>query len=240
MRLIILAAVLLVFSTLHTARADTDALASNANIPLAQRYAAVESEIASLLESLQSEYRTKLNTAKQQHDGRIARLYENAPSVFDRSGREKALHRQHRERRGDLDREYNAARDNIHALRATAVTQLSKNGIVAADIRRSINTFDTASADRGGIANSPASGLAGSVGGNDAPPEPGDTNSGITSRPDSGSENRAADSEIDMPRFDQDKGSYTWSDGTMTSAIAPDGSVGKVSDKGDIVFEDGS
>ncbi len=43
-----------------------------------------------------------------------------------------------------------------------------------------------------------------------------------------------------QPTYDKEAGAYVWGDGTRVRATAPDGSVGKVNEKGDIVYSDGT
>ncbi len=55
-----------------------------------------------------------------------------------------------------------------------------------------------------------------------------------------GSSGSAAGAGVDQPEFDSDSGTYSWDDGTTVRGIGPDGEVGQVNDKGDIVFNDGT
>jgi len=265
MRQIILGAVLCVSLPFQTVIADTDAIATNSNKPFKEKYAAIDAEIDGLLESLQTEYRSNLDEAKKWHGERKAQLYENAPGVFERADQERALNKKYNARRRDLEQEHALAKKDIYALRTKARRQLSRNSAVEVAVWDSMQSFDTKSTIPGVAMDSPAGTSVGETGPGHAsgvnesdigalPPRLGQTNS-ATPEPGSGSamggggqaaavgsgpKVSAVESASDIPKFDEDKGSFGWSDGTTTTAIGPGGSTGKVSDKGDVVFGDGT
>ena len=62
---------------------------------------------------------------------------------------------------------------------------------------------------------------------------------------DTGLEASAADqgyggSGVDAPKLSEDGRSFSWGDGTQVRAIGPDGQVGTVNEKGDIIYADGT
>lgn len=260
MRQTILGVVFCISLLFHTALADTGAIATNSDKPFKEKYAAIDVEIDGQLETLEAKYKNELDEEYRQHKKRLAQLYKDVPNVFDRSGQEKALHKKYSGRRKELQKEFDAKRREIYALRSTARNQLTMNNAVDVGVWNSVKTFDTTPIDRTGAAGSPtgshvtgpaissaeASASAETLGSNstsqagDRPGETFGSTEGAPRATDSAPQPSFAGASTDVPRFDQDKNSFTWADGTRVDAIGPDGSVGEVNDKGDIVFDDGT
>lgn len=63
---------------------------------------------------------------------------------------------------------------------------------------------------------------------------------GALSATDAPASGAGASDGVDAPEWNESEGTYRWGDGTVARGVSPDGDVGKVNDKGDVVFRDGT
>ena len=106
---------------------------------------------------------------------------------------------------------------------------------VLVDATESRGTGSDAGTGPGGIASAGDSNTKLDTGGK---PPSGDA--GALSATDAPASATGASDGVDAPEWNESEGTYRWGDGTVARGVSPDGDVGKVNDKGDIVFTDGT
>jgi len=106
---------------------------------------------------------------------------------------------------------------------------------VLVDATESRGTGSDAGTDRGDFASAGDSNTKLDTGG-----KPSSSNAGALSATDAPASGTGASDGVDAPEWNESEGTYRWGDGTVARGVSPDGDVGKVNDKGDVVFTDGT